>query len=140
MTAVDNKDMEKAASLVKKVAEENGYTIEGYHGSRQLFNKFKKELQGSNTRTEISKEWFFAADKDTANSYYPYGVMKKLEKQNPKMFNAESLSEEKRGKLYDLYIKMQNPLTVDVADYDYASHKDKADAWMEYVRQADRDG
>ena len=138
--AYKENNTEKMEEIVRKAAEEAGYTIEAYHGSRKLFNEFRKDLLGSNTKTEVSKKWFFAADKETANSYYPYGVMKELEKQNPKMFNADSLSDEKRGKLYNLYIKMDNPLVVDIADYDYVSHKEKADAWVEYVEQAVKDG
>ena len=44
---------------------------------------------------------------------------------------------------HNIYLKMENPLVVDVAGYDYAAHKEKADAFMEYIRQADeenRDG
>ena len=138
MDAVNNGDMETAQRLVDEAAKEAGYTIKGYHGSRYVFNKFSKEKLGSNTNTEVSKRWFFASDEETANSYYPYGVLKELEKQNPKMFNAESLKN--KGKLYSLYLKFENPLIVDVMDYDYASHRESADAWMEYVQQAEANG
>jgi hypothetical protein len=138
MSAVENGDMETAQRLVDEAAKKAGYTVKGYHGSRQAFNEFSKEKLGSNTNTEVSKRWFFAADEETANSYYPYGVMKELAKLNPKMYNPESLKN--KGKLYSLYLKFENPLIVDVMDYDYDSHRENKDAWMEYVQQAEANG
>ena len=132
--AVKNNDIETAQKIVDEVAKSKGYTIKAYHGSRHEFNVFSKDKRGSNTKTEISKNWFFAADKETANSYYPYGVIKTLQGKEA----AEKLKN--KGKLYDLYIKMDNPLVVDVADYDYAAHRENADAWMEYVQQAEENG
>lgn len=136
--AVNNGDMETAQRLVDEAAKEAGYTIKAFHGSRYVFNRFSKDKLGSNTNTEVSKRWFFAADEETANSYYPYGVMKELSKLNPKMYNPESLKN--KGKLYSLYLKFENPLIVDVMDYDYASHRENKDAWMEYVQQAEVNG
>ena len=139
--AVKNEDIETAQRLVDEAAKNAGYTIKAYHGSRQIFNEFSKDKRGSNTRTKISNDWFFAADKETANSYYPYGVMKELARQSPniwKVSNAEKMKQ--KGKLYNLYIKMENPLVVDVADYDYTTHRENADAWYEYTVQAEENG
>ena len=127
----------EAQQMVIAAAREAGYTTNAWHGSRHEFNVFSKDKRGSNTQTEVSKHWFFAADKETANSYYPYGVIEALQGKEA----AEKLKN--KGKLYELGIKMENPLVVDVIDYDYASHRENADAWMEYVRQAeenDNDG
>lgn len=49
-----------------------------YHGTRHAFNDFSKEKRGSYTGTKVSENWFFAADKETANSYYPYGALEYL--------------------------------------------------------------
>lgn len=139
--AVENGDIETAQKLVDEAAKNAGYTIKAYHGSRQIFNEFSKDKRGSNTRTKVSNDWFFAADKETANSYYPYGVMKELARQSPniwKVSNAEKMKQ--KGKLYNLYIKMENPLVVDVADYDYTTHRENADAWYEYTVQAEENG
>jgi hypothetical protein len=128
--------------MVDKAAESAGYTIKAYHGSRNIFNVFDKAKLGSNTKTETSKRVFFAADEATANSYYPYGVMKEIYKKNPNWAwaNPDKMAQSKRGKLYSLYLKFNNPLTVDVADYDYASHRETADSWMEFVEEAERNG
>lgn len=134
---VNNGYMKIAERMVDEAAKKAGYTIKAYHGSRSIFNAFDKSKLGSNTKTETSKRWFFAADKKTANSYYPYGVMQELSK---KYSWAKPEEVKEKGKLYSLYIKMENPLTVDVKDYDYAAHRDKADAWMEFVEQAEKDG
>ena len=139
--AVRSEDIETAQMLVDEAAKNAGYTIKAYHGSRQIFNEFSKDKRGSNTRTKVSNDWFFAADKETANSYYPYGVMKELARQSPniwKVSNAEKMKQ--KGKLYNLYIKMENPLVVDVADYDYTTHRENADAWYEYTVQAEENG
>lgn len=134
LSAAENGDTETAQKMVDEAAKKNGYTIKAYHGSRNEFNAFSRDKRGSNTKTEVSKKWFFAADKETANSYYPYGVIETLQGKEA----AEKLKN--KGKLYDLYIKMDNPLVVDVADYDYAAHRENADAWMEYVQQAEENG
>lgn len=123
-----------ARTMVIEAAKANGYTYEAWHGTRHTFNEFSKPARGSNTRTEVSKGWFFAADKDTANSYYPYGVIEALQGKE----QAEKLKI--KGNLYHLFLKMENPLIVDVADYDYEAHREKADAWMEFVEQAERNG
>ena len=131
----------EAAQRAKLAARNAGYTIKAWHGSRHLFNAFSKDKRGGNTNTKASHSWFFAGDEDTASSYYPYGVMKALAKKDPRIWkdsDAENLKQ--KGKLYDLYLKMENPLVVDVAGYDYAAHKENSDALMEYVEQADRDG
>lgn len=137
---IESGNLIAANQMVVAAAKANGYTVEGWHGSRYEFNIFSKEKRGSNTHTQISNHWFFAADKETANSYYPYGVMTELQKQHPewKWANPETLKE--KGKLYHLYLKMENPLIVDVADYDYDSHRENADAWMEYIQQAEENG
>lgn len=137
LSAVNNGYMKIADRMVEEAATKAGYTIKAYHGSRSVFNAFDKTKLGSNTKTETSKRWFFAADKKTANSYYPYGVMQELAK---KYSWAKPEEVKEKGKLYSLYLKMENPLTVDVKDYDYAAHHDKADAWMEFVEQAEKDG
>lgn len=134
--AIKKGDIERASKMVEKAAKLSGYNIEAFHGSRYLFNEFDENMLGKNTNTQISTNWFFASDKETANSYYPYGVMKELEKQNPKMFNADKLKEENRGKLYHLYLKILNPLMVDVSDYDYSAHRDDMSSWMEFSEQA----
>ena len=38
-----------------EAAEEAGYTIKAYHGSRNIFTVFDKAKLGSNTKTETSK-------------------------------------------------------------------------------------
>ena len=141
LNAVDRGDMKTAQKMVDEAAKKAGYTIKAYHGSRNVFNAFDKSQRGTNTRTKSSEKWFFAGDIDTANSYYPYGVMKELAKQYPNMWK-ESVAEKlkNKGKLYSLYLKMDNPLVADVAGYDYDSHREKADAMMEFVEQAERDG
>ena len=129
-------NLASAKRMVKNAAEYYGYTIEAWHGTRQTFNSFSKDKLGSNTRTESSKKWFFAGDKDTAKSYYPYGVIKELQGVEA----ADKMRDDVKGNLYHLFIKMENPLIVDVAGYDYAAHREKADAFMEYVEQAERNG
>ena len=140
-TAVKSGDMETAQRMVDEAAKAAGYTIKAWHGSRYIFNEFSKDKRGSNTGTKTSEMWFFAGDKDTASSYYPYGVMKELARQTPHIWkesDAENLKQ--KGKLYELYIRLENPLVVDVAGYDYASHVQSKDAMMEFVEQADRNG
>ena len=127
----------EAGQMVLAAAKAAGYTIEGYHGTRQTFTAFSNESKGSNTRTETSKRMFFAADKATANSYYPYGVMQAIHEQHPEWAWADPEKVKVKGNLYHLFIRMSNPLTVDVADYDYAAHRDSADSWMEFVAQAE---
>lgn len=132
--------LDAAMRMVVAAAKAHGYTIRAWHGSRNVFRSFSKNKLGSSTNTESSKRWFFAADEETANSYYPRGVMEQLVKQG--MFSQKDLdSMDKRGvsgKLYSLFIKMENPLEVDVAGYDYAAHREKADAMVEYLEQAER--
>lgn len=141
MEAVNNGDMETAQRLVDEAAEAAGYTIKAWHGSRYIFNEFSKDKRGINTRTKTSERWFFAGDKDTANSYYPYGVMKELARQTPHIWKESDVENLKqKGKLYELYLRLENPLVVDVAGYDYASHVQSEDAMMEYVEQAERNG
>ena len=137
---IESGNLRAAQAMVVASAKAHGYTIAAHHGSRHIFREFSREKRGTNTRTETSKRWFFAADKETANSYYPYGVMKEIQKQHPdwKWADPEKLKE--KGKLYDLFLKFDNPLVVDVADYDYASHRERADAWMEFVQQAEENG
>lgn len=132
--------MKTAQRMVDEEAKNAGYTIKAFHGSKSEFTFFDESKRGSNTKTETSKRWFFAADKKTANSYYPYGTMQKIYEQHPewKWANPETLKN--KGKLYSLYLKMDNPLIVDVADYDYAAHRETADAWMEFVEIADKNG
>lgn len=137
-------DESKLRKMVDEAAAAAGYTIKAYHGSRAIFTEFSDEMRGSSTKTQASKKWHFAADYETANSYYPAGVMRELIKQNPSWFSQKDLDSMDRrgisGKLYPLYLKMNNPLVVDVAGYDYESHKANKDAMMEYVEQADREG
>ena len=142
LSAVDRGDMETAQKMVDEAAKKAGYPVKAYHGSRNIFTVFDEAKRGSNTKTETSKRWFFAADEKTANSYYPYGTLKEIYKQNPnwEWANPEKLKDSKRGKLYSLYLKLNNPLVVDVAGYDYTSHRENADAWMEYVEQAEASG
>ncbi|MBO5480152.1 MAG: hypothetical protein J6A63_03065, partial [Clostridia bacterium] len=132
--------MKTAQRMVDEEAKNAGYTIKAFHGSKSEFTFFDESKRGGNTKTETSKRWFFAADKKTANSYYPYGTMQKIYEQHPewKWANPETLKN--KGKLYSLYLKMDNPLIVDVADYDYAAHRETADAWMEFVEIADKNG
>ena len=137
LNAVKRGDTERAQAMVDEYAKDAGYTIKAYHGSRNIFRAFDKSKLGSNTQTEASKRWFFAADQKTANSYYPYGVMQELAK---KYTWAKPEDLKQKGKLYSLYLKMENPLTVDVKDYDYASHREQADAWVEFIEQAERNG
>lgn len=140
-SAVKSGDIETAQRLVDEAAKNAGYTIKAYHGSRQVFNEFSRDKRGSNTHTKVSNDWFFASDKETANSYYPYGVMKELAKQSPNIWkDSDAERMKQKGKLYNLYIKMENPLVVDVADYDYAAHRETADAWHEYTVQAEENG
>lgn len=134
---ISNGDLDAAKQMVFNAAKAAGYTIEGYHGTRQTFTAFSNESKGSNTRTETSKRMFFAADKATANSYYPYGVMQAIHEQHPEWAWADPEKVKVKGNLYHLFIRMSNPLTVDVADYDYAAHRDNADSWMEFVAQAE---
>lgn len=139
--AVENGDIETAQKLVDEAAKNAGYTIKAYHGSRQIFNEFSKDKRGSNTHTKVSNDWFFAADEETANSYYPYGVMKELARQSPNVWkDSDAEKMKQKGKLYNLYIKMENPLVVDVADYDYTTHRENTDAWYEYTVQAEENG
>lgn len=140
LAAAERGDTKNAQRLVDEAARAAGYTIEAWHGSRSEFDVFSKEKRGSNTSTSVSRQWFFAADKETATSYYPYGVMKHLAEKYPKMYktaDAENLKQ--KGKLYHLYLKMKNPLEVDVENYDYAAHREQADAWVEYTEQAERE-
>lgn len=144
LSTVESGDMDTAQKMVDEAAKAAGYPIKVWHGSRHLFNEFSRGERGKNTGTEASKRWFFAGDYDTANSYYPVGVIRELMKQFPKMYSQKDIDRmEKRGiagKLYSLYLKMENPLEVDAAGYDYAAHREKADAFMEYVDQAEREG
>ena len=128
-----------ARDMVIAAAKANGYTVEAWHGTKNSFNVFSKEKLGSSTHTKASEKWFFAADKETAESYHPYSVMKKLEDQGYwKAGTADSLRN--KGNLYHLFLKMENPLEVDVSGYDYASHRENADAMVEYLEKAERDG
>ena len=142
MSAIKRNDMKAAQRMVDEAAKKAGYDVKAYHGSKNIFTVFDEAKRGSNTKTETSKRWFFAADEKTANSYYPYGALKEIYKQHPnwEWANPEKLKDSKRGKLYSLYLKLNNPLVVDVAGYDYASHRENADAWMEYVEQAESNG
>jgi len=136
------KNKTKLQAMVDAAAEKAGYTIRAWHGSRNIFTSFSKDKLGSSTNTESSKKWFFAADKETANSYYPRGVMLSLVESG--MFKQSDLDSMDRrgvsGKLYELFIKMENPLEVDVAGYDYESHKDAKDAMSEYLNEAEKNG
>ena len=134
MKAVESGDMEAVQRMVNEAAKRAGYTIEAYHGSRNEFTVFSSEKRGSSTNTETSKRWFFAADKATANSYYPYGVIEALQGKEA----ADKLKN--KGKLYHMFLRMSNPLEVDVKDYDYAAHRENRDAMMEYSEQADNNG
>ncbi len=62
--------MKTAQRMVDEEAKNAGYTIKAFHGSKSEFTFFDESKRGSNTKTETSKRWFFAADKKTANSYY----------------------------------------------------------------------
>ena len=134
MKAVEDGDMETVQRMVDEAAKRAGYTIEAYHGSRNEFTVFSSEKRGSSTNTETSKRWFFAADKTTANSYYPYGVIEALQGKDA----AEKMKN--KGKLYHMFLRMNNPLEADVKDYDYAAHRENRDAMMEYSEQADQNG
>jgi hypothetical protein len=57
---VNNGYMKIADRMVDEETKKAGYTIKAYHGSRSVFNAFDKSKLGSNTKTEISKRWFFA--------------------------------------------------------------------------------
>jgi len=137
-------DKQQLQQDVDHAAQAAGYTIKAWHGSRAIFTEFSNEKRGANTGTKASEQWFFAGDYDTANSYYPAGVMKELIKQYPSMYSQKDIDSMERrgiaGKLYPLYLKMANPLVVDVAGYDYESHKQSKDAMMEFVEQANREG
>lgn len=134
-------DSKQVEDMVERAAKEAGYTIKAWHGTRYSFNEFLKDKRGSNTHTKISQNWFFAADKETANSYYPYGVLEYLfNKTGNNSYNPNKIKPDRKGNLYSLYLKMDNPLIVDVKDYDYAAHRDNEDAWMEYVKQAEEVG
>ena len=74
MQAVDSDDMETAQRIVDQTAEENGYTIKGWHGSDadERFTVFKPGQRG---------EMWFSSTKDTAynkrkNMYETYLKMK----------------------------------------------------------------
>lgn len=135
LTAVRNGDMTTAQKMVDEAAKAAGYTIKAWHGSRYIFNQFSKEKRGSNTHTQASERWFFAGDKETANSYYPLGTLEALG-----MDTTIARKRGNTGKLYELYIKMDNPLVADVAGYDYAAHAKNRDAMMEYIEKAEHDG
>ena len=137
---IESGNLRAAQAMVVASAKAHGYTMAAHHGSRHIFREFSREKRGANTGTEISKRWFFASDKETANSYYPYGTLKELQKLHPEWKWADPEKLKEKGKLYDLFLKFDNPLVVDVADYDYASHRERADAWMEYVQQAEENG
>ena len=137
---IESGNLKAAQEMVVASAKAHGYTIAAHHGSRDVFREFSKEKRGANTNTEISKRWFFAADKETANSYYPYGTLQEIYKQHPDWKWADPDKLKEKGKLYDLFLKFDNPLVVDVSNYDYASHRESADAWMEYVQQAEENG
>jgi hypothetical protein len=132
--AVESKDMDAVHWMVLEAAKRAGYTIEAYHGSRNEFSIFSSAKRGSATNTETSKRWFFAGDKATANSYYPYGVIEALQGKEA----ADKIKN--KGKLYHLFLRMSNPLEVDVKDYDYAAHRENRDAMMEYSEQAENNG
>ena len=134
---IKNGNLRDARRMIIAAARAAGYTIEGYHGTRQTFTAFSSESKGSNTNTETSKRMFFAADKATANSYYPYGMMQAIHERHPEWAWADPEKVKVKGNLYHLFIRMSNPLTVDVADYDYAAHRDNADSLMEFVTQAE---
>lgn len=144
MAAVNRGDMDEAQRLVDEAARNAGYNVDAYHGTRESFNKFSRDKLGSRTGTRSSMNMFYAGDRDTANSYYPEGVLKELSETNPKMFSQKDIdrlrARGESGNLYHLRLNMQNPLDVDVSGYDYAAHRDNADAMMEYVDQAEREG
>lgn len=136
--ALKENDTDRLQRLVKDYAKTKGYVIEGYHGTRFNFDAFDRTELGKNTGTGISKEWFFAADQETAESYSPYHVIKSLEKTNPKMYPEGSADKLKnKGNLYHLGMKMDNPLYVDLSEYNYAAHRENADALLEYSKLAD---
>lgn len=135
MDAVKRGDIATAQRLVDEAAKAAGYNIKAWHGSRHIFTQFLKEKRGINTHTKISKRWFFAADKDTANSYYPAGALEAMGMSTDNV-RKRGLA----GKLYELYIKMENPLEVDVAGYDYAAHREQEDSMMEYAEEAEANG
>lgn len=144
LNAIGRGDQDAAQRYVDEAAREAGYDIKAWHGSRFVFTSFDPNKRGSNTQTEASKSWFFAGDYDTANSYYPIGVMEQLMKSYPNMYKQSDIDNMRKrgiaGKLYSLYLKMENPLVVDVAGYDYAAHRQNKDAMMEFIEQAEREG
>ena len=136
-----DKDFSAAHEVNPALLNEDGTPKVFYHGTRERFTVFDKTKRGSNTNTKISHNWFFAADKETANSYYPLGVMEYLyNKTNNESFNPTKLRENIRGNLYELYVSAKKPLVVDVANYDYTVHRENADAWTEYAELADKNG
>jgi hypothetical protein len=134
MNAIESGNSDSVQGMVNEAAKRAGYTIDAYHGSRNVFTFFSSEKRGSATNTETSKRWFFASDKTTAISYYPYGVIETLQGKEA----ADKLKN--KGKLYHLFLRMNNPLEADVKDYDYAAHRENRDAMMEYSEQADKNG
>ena len=134
-----DRDFRSSKPVNSALLNDDGTPRKFYHGTKATFDTFEKSKLGTNTHTKISREWFFAADIDTANSYYPYGVMDTLYKQSGyEGYNPNRLRKHLIGNLYELFIHSENPLVVDVSDYDYVAHRDNADAWYEYVEEANK--
>lgn len=141
MDAVERGDTDTAQKMVDEAAKKAGYNVKAYHGSKNTFTVFSEALRGTNQTTEAGKKYFFAGDRETAESYSPYHVLKNLAETMPKMFRMKDADATKgKGGVMNLYISMNNPLEEDLIDYDWSAHAEKSDALVEYIEQAETNG
>ena len=69
MSAVERGDMETAQADVDQAAEQAGYTIKAYHGTRNNFTSFDEGKIGNNYRgySKYGKGFYFSSSEETAN-------------------------------------------------------------------------
>lgn len=84
-----------------KAVDENGKPMVMYHGSPKTFTEFKDSPQGKGHIAALGSGHYFTSDRTTAENF-TYG------KKAPS----------KAGKLYEVYLSLQNPFSVQTADAD----------------------
>lgn len=96
--AIEKGELKKAQKMVEKTAKENGYTIQGYHGTDEGgFTVFDAKY------SDDGISLFVAKNKETAQSYTS----------NYSDAEIDLNSGEKQEGLYRLGVKIQNPYVID---------------------------
>lgn len=79
-----------------------------YHGSNYQFDRFEEKKNSNNVYREGTYKagWFFAKDKETAESYIDNKIMSRLS-------NWIGLTKDKNPTLYHILLDVENPMTED---------------------------